>query len=317
MVLGTLLSCTFIGFAPGFGVGIGMAVMLHFAWGVVDTVSLQSLPGAVGLTELVLEPVRSCHTKNVRLPPRGSDKYPDDVALTSRTNTLNEKSSLEGESDYSITVVQLTGYVCKYYPALPPFLSSPVHSNLSVFANIPSLERKLKPPAESKKCHSLVIDLSKAHRIETSVVQFLERKAREYSKSLPTDMVLAGVRVGSGISGDLHRGGIECRWTDSDSGNGIMTFPDVKDATEWIKHSIGMASSVLLIVILKACPGKGDINISDQDIIGELRRMVFGDSKLHLRASDCPMLASTQLIQEMGVIVRRPNIGDLVVSEGK
>lgn len=39
VVLGTLLSCTFIGFAPGFGVGIGLAVVLHFAWGVVDTVS--------------------------------------------------------------------------------------------------------------------------------------------------------------------------------------------------------------------------------------------------------------------------------------
>ena len=38
VVLGTLLSCTFIGFAPGFGVGIGLAVVLHFAWGVVDTV---------------------------------------------------------------------------------------------------------------------------------------------------------------------------------------------------------------------------------------------------------------------------------------
>ena len=39
VVVGTLFACTFIGFAEGFGVGIGAAAALYFVYGVVDTVS--------------------------------------------------------------------------------------------------------------------------------------------------------------------------------------------------------------------------------------------------------------------------------------
>ena len=79
-------------------------------------------------------------------------------------------------------------------------------------------------------------------------MEFLERKFREYSSSSsPAIMVLAGVRMGSGISGDLQRGGLECRWMDGLIGNlegenGIMTFSDVRAATTWIKHSEGAIS---------------------------------------------------------------------------
>ena len=40
VVLGTLLTCTFLGFAPGFGVGIGLAVLVQFGWSVYDSVSI-------------------------------------------------------------------------------------------------------------------------------------------------------------------------------------------------------------------------------------------------------------------------------------
>ncbi len=39
IVVGTLMACTFLGFAEGFGVGIGAAIVVYFVYGVVDSVS--------------------------------------------------------------------------------------------------------------------------------------------------------------------------------------------------------------------------------------------------------------------------------------
>lgn len=68
---------------------------------------------------------------------------------------------------------------------------------------------------------------------------------------------------------------------------------------------------------LNASLGKDSADVSDHNDMEELRCMVFGNTKLGHDASDCPTLMSLQLIQDMGVIVRRPNAGDLIVSEGK
>lgn len=38
--VGTLLACTFLGFAEGFGVGIGAATVVYLAYGVIDSVSI-------------------------------------------------------------------------------------------------------------------------------------------------------------------------------------------------------------------------------------------------------------------------------------
>ena len=40
VVIVTLMACTFLGFAPGFGVGIGAAILIYLCWGIVDTVCL-------------------------------------------------------------------------------------------------------------------------------------------------------------------------------------------------------------------------------------------------------------------------------------
>ncbi len=39
IMMATLIACTFLGFAEGFGVGIGAATVLYFLLGAVDTVS--------------------------------------------------------------------------------------------------------------------------------------------------------------------------------------------------------------------------------------------------------------------------------------
>ena len=40
VVLGTLVACTFVGFAPGFGIGIALAMVMHVGWSTLDSVSL-------------------------------------------------------------------------------------------------------------------------------------------------------------------------------------------------------------------------------------------------------------------------------------
>lgn len=57
--------------------------------------------------------------------------------------------------------------------------------------------------------------------------------------------------------------------------------------------------------------------VSDKDVMEELHRMVFGvDVNPCLEDFDYPTLVSPQFIQDVGVIIRRPNVGDFVLSEG-
>lgn len=42
VVMITIITCTFLGFAIGFGVGIGAATVLYLFWGIVDTACLSN-----------------------------------------------------------------------------------------------------------------------------------------------------------------------------------------------------------------------------------------------------------------------------------
>lgn len=44
VVLATLAACTFLGFAEGFGVGIGAAAVVYLMYGVIDSVSALHIP---------------------------------------------------------------------------------------------------------------------------------------------------------------------------------------------------------------------------------------------------------------------------------
>lgn len=44
VVMGTMVACTLLGFAPGFGIGIVLALVLHCVWGFVDSVSVLLKP---------------------------------------------------------------------------------------------------------------------------------------------------------------------------------------------------------------------------------------------------------------------------------
>jgi len=63
IVIGTLMSCTFIGFAEGFGVGIGAAAVVYLAFGVVDSVQYSVFYKTSGKLTRIRVPVR-CDGKN-------------------------------------------------------------------------------------------------------------------------------------------------------------------------------------------------------------------------------------------------------------
>ena len=44
IIMTTLVACTFLGFAPGFGVGMGAAVVVYLLWGIIDTVFTRLQP---------------------------------------------------------------------------------------------------------------------------------------------------------------------------------------------------------------------------------------------------------------------------------
>jgi len=47
VVMTTLIACTFLGYAIGFGVGIGAAIVIYLFWGVRDTVDPDTSPAAI------------------------------------------------------------------------------------------------------------------------------------------------------------------------------------------------------------------------------------------------------------------------------
>lgn len=40
VVMTTLIACTFMGYAPGFGIGVAAAAVVYLFWGIMDTVRI-------------------------------------------------------------------------------------------------------------------------------------------------------------------------------------------------------------------------------------------------------------------------------------
>ena len=118
-----------------------------------------------------------------------------------------------------------------------------------VFAALPSLERQIHLVLNTKSCHRVVVDLTRAYRIETSVARYLERQGREFASQLyPMSLTLAGFNKGSGVHADLLRGGIVCHWIgDSEqcgthvgsptptAGNSLTAFYSLKEALQGVE----------------------------------------------------------------------------------
>ena len=146
IVLGTLLACTFLGFAPGFGVGIALAILTYVLLAAKDTVSiLRKGPISSVNTQLtVAQGVRVIKIPNTVRPhdyqtsslEHASHKSPSiskydttrpspegpsfsilrlssEASINSGAHAAPQNSSVEVERP-TVTVLRLSGYVCEF-----------------------------------------------------------------------------------------------------------------------------------------------------------------------------------------------------------
>ncbi|KAF9230934.1 hypothetical protein BU15DRAFT_83006 [Melanogaster broomeanus] len=200
---------------PVSGLALGFAVVVHFAWCVID-----SMP-------------RIQHFVNLRneynpLPPSPS-------ASLTRGVEHNRKSWTP-----TVTFIKLSGY--------------------AFFAGIPSLERQMKLPADRKSPIVFVLDFTDVHRVETSVAQYFERKASEYSSKSPAEVYVDG-------SASL------LRMRESEvMKSGLLAFTDIADAVRWVKS--------LRI---------HDVELTDSEVFDEFCRLI-GDQNAGLPHSELPVI---------------------------
>ncbi|KIJ65767.1 hypothetical protein HYDPIDRAFT_87501 [Hydnomerulius pinastri MD-312] len=291
VVLGTLLACTFVGFAPGFGIGLGLAMVMHFGWCVVD-----SMPRVLGLmnmrNEYIPLPDSSTSTSSTVSANTSMEVISDELKQT--TISHSEKSiPIDNVGPPIVTFIKLTGY--------------------TFFANIPSMEQQMKLSSDQKSPVVFVLDLADVYRVETSVAQFFERKAREYASKTPSvTVVVAGVTMGSGVHADLERGGVICRWEGQSPSDetiveesGLLTFTDVADAVRW-SQSLRIGGYTCLWRL-------GNIEFTDSEVFDEFCRLV-GDQGTSLPQSELPLI---ERAQQIGVEIRRPAVGDVLAQYEK
>ncbi|KAJ7681984.1 sulfate transporter family-domain-containing protein [Mycena polygramma] len=185
VVLATLAACTFIGFAEGFGVGIGAAAVVYLVYGVIDS------PARTARWDEGSETRQGNIDKKDRIPTPVSehgqrDHLSDEIALEERNSTISLDARTAESSDswhlVNARVVLLSGYI--------------------FFASVPSLEKKIldsKVPTEF-----IILDLARAHRIETTAARALARCVRELALKNST-LIICGLTQDSGLHADFAR----------------------------------------------------------------------------------------------------------------
>ncbi|PBK96451.1 hypothetical protein ARMGADRAFT_696861 [Armillaria gallica] len=223
IVVGTLMACTFLGFAEGFGVGIGAAIVVYFVYGVVDSRARVMRWEEWNETHMHQSQEQEQHTPTHRISPLNhtpSAAYPlTNVTLTDiETGGSLEKNYAECVlRDISARVVILSGYV--------------------YFATIPSLESQLLDT--KTQLAFIIVDLSTVHRLETAAAQCFQRAVRDLAPR-STVLVLCGIQKGSGAHADFDRAGVDLTFDYEKGGvapeRGILSFRTRGDALTWCER---------------------------------------------------------------------------------
>ncbi|KDQ59289.1 hypothetical protein JAAARDRAFT_57211 [Jaapia argillacea MUCL 33604] len=266
VVMATLLACTFLGFAEGFGVGIATATVVYLAYGVVDS--------KARVTQW--EEWNEMHKQNLHdnTPPplmiSPLNHTPSTAALPTfsihagSTHTASSKSLVQNPVDDVLSkinarVVVLNGYV--------------------FFATIPSLETNLLSP--NYQTSYIIIDMTTVHRLETSAAQCFERSARDLAPRSIT-LVLCGVQKGSGVHADFERAGVSVVFGGEGGGEGdekgILAFGTREESVGWCKRKNEEASALAEKGSVDGikCLDHGDVYAEFCRLFGFDERVVFG-----------------------------------------
>ncbi|KAI4169069.1 MAG: hypothetical protein LQ343_005932 [Gyalolechia ehrenbergii] len=234
VVMSTLIACTFLGFAPGFGVGLAAAAGIYLLFGIVDTrARTTTLDEEIGCSET--ESLTASHSDAVevsRLPPAVYVKSAStDIPEIDQGIELRERFQIKS----SITKL------------LPP--------EANVFATLPSLESAFKVTKRLLGQHDcIIVDASQVHRLETSAVEVLEREYQEIDSSCP--LIFIGISEDSAVYADLQRGGLPLtfaprylpRTSDGITKPEPVAFDNLDQALKWCSLHIQSVSATHPIV---------------------------------------------------------------------
>ncbi|KAJ7347203.1 sulfate transporter family-domain-containing protein [Mycena albidolilacea] len=223
VVLATLGACTFLGFAEGFGVGIGAAAAVYLMYGVIDS------PARVTRWNEwnELQQLRTQDNDHVavpiegRLPPRNHTLSP--ITLDPPRSTPAPSLDVKAHDDSDVLqqinarVVVLSGYI--------------------FFASVPSLERALL--ASPVPAQFFILDLTHGHRIETAAARVFLRCVREL-KLKDSMLVVCGVRSSSGLHSDFVRAEVPLVFDSPDAasltGSAIAAFETRAVCLAWCQQ---------------------------------------------------------------------------------
>ncbi|KAL8681976.1 MAG: hypothetical protein Q9186_001918 [Xanthomendoza sp. 1 TL-2023] len=218
VMMTTLIACTFLGFAPGFGIGIGAAILLYAVTGALDTraTSIKLDEETNTSTSQETTPWASVAGFNLEICP--TPKQSISIELQEIQPKAKDIGNLDRRSSASINVIALKGHV--------------------FFATIPSLEAKLAF-GQSDADVPCIIDMTQVHRLDTSAVECLESKLRERTDG--EVILFAGIMQRSPAIMDLQRGGVSLNFTTRYSrrscvelsASASLAFEDYDDAVRW------------------------------------------------------------------------------------
>ncbi|KAJ7318677.1 sulfate transporter family-domain-containing protein [Mycena albidolilacea] len=228
VVMVTLAACTFLGFAEGFGGGIGAAAAVYFVYGVIDS------PARVTRWNERNEIQQLCTEgeDHVAAPIEGRIVSPHThtpawITLNTSQSTLLPTSMASAD----LMVHEDKAYLLQNLNARVVVLSGYIF-----FASIPSLERALlEPPVPPL---FFILDLTHAHRIETAVARVLLRCVRELGLK-DNVLVVCGVREGGGLHADFIRAKVPLGFgfdTTTQSSPGIAAFKTRKACLVWCQR---------------------------------------------------------------------------------
>ncbi|CAK5266843.1 unnamed protein product [Mycena citricolor] len=233
VVMSTLFGCTFLGFAEGFGVGIGSAALVFLVYGVMDSPAqvtrwnewneLQQIRDYGNPERSSRDYAETGNSPVIARFPAARTQAPPAITLGSTSRDIRPQSAeplapandVDTLLELNTRVVVLPGYV--------------------FFASVPSLESSLlssvHPPT------FFVLDLSNTHRIETAAARCLPRFSRDLEPK-SSRLVLCGVRRGTGLHADFVRAETRLAYDDQpaaaeDEGKPIRAFESRAECLAW------------------------------------------------------------------------------------
>ncbi|KAF9467786.1 sulfate transporter family-domain-containing protein [Collybia nuda] len=268
VVMTTLFACTFLGFAEGFGVGIGTATAVYLVYGVVDSRARviqweewnETHCNRGQSTSVPIYPLSHMPSANTLSNVNRIPDSPDIETAAPSLSSFTQESADDLLLKINARVVVLSGYV--------------------FFASIPSLEMRLLDP----KAHAsfIIVDMTSVHRLETAAAQCFDRGVRDLTPR-STAIILCGVQKGSGVHADFERAGITLVFDpEFMEEKAILAFGTRDESVAWCQQKYEES------VVVEIRETKGEtLLVSNNDVYEKFCRLFDFDIQTSVKTHTC------------------------------